>query len=238
MTGLLTSARSNGVIIGDTKMTEANAVKAVVRAMDEAFQITSSMELSERQETKTGVKENVKVGDSVVSYPSLEDFGIEAIHDVKGEAARKMGDTLPIYEDPRMQWLFDSVVVRVQAIARSKFLKGKLRDGAEVPVDFNTLLEKGERGGEFLKIKAEAKASFTKYLEAAGKSAQVQTVFVSLFINPESLVTCEAKFADALMSHLGKWIQTLADGDASRFAKIIAKVQESYELRSAGLDLS
>jgi hypothetical protein len=219
-------------------MTEANAVKAVVRAMDEAFTLVSLMELSERQETSKGVRENVKVGECTISYPVLEDFGIDAEHDSNAEAERKAGDVIPIYSDVRMQWLFDSVIARVQAIARSKFLKGKLRDGTEVPVDFNTLLEKGERGGEFLKIKAEAKASFTKYLEAAGKSAQVQAVFVSLFINPESLVTCETKFADALMSHLGKWIPTLADTDASRFVKIISKVQESYELRSAGLDLS
>ena len=218
--------------------TPETVVKAVVRAMDAAFTLTAPMELSERQETSKGVKENVKVGDCTVSYPTLADFGIEAQHDDEAEKARKVSDRFPIYSDARMQWLFDSVVARVQAIARSKFLKGKLRDGAEVPVDFDTLLEKGERGGEFLKIKSEAKQSFQKYLETAGKSAQVQTIFVSLFINPESLVTCEAKFADALMAHLAKWVPTLADTDASRFAKIIGKVQESFDLRNSGLDLS
>jgi hypothetical protein len=209
-----------------------------VRAMDSAFALTAAMELSERQETSKGVKENVKVGDTTVSYPQLEDFGIEAAHDAEAEKARKISDTFPVYADPRLQWLFDSVVARVQAIARSKFLKGKLRDGAEVPVDFDTLLEKGERGGEFLKIKSEAKQSFQKYLEAAGKSVQVQSIFVSLFINPESLVTCEGKFADALMAHMARWIPTLVDSDASRFAKIIGKVQESFDLRNTGLDLS
>jgi hypothetical protein len=210
-------------------------LKAVVRAMDAAFTLSASMELSERQETSKGVKENVKVGDTTVSYPTLEDFGIAAEHDLEAEKARKVSDRFPIYSDARMQWLFDSVVARVQAIARSKFLKGKLRDNAEVPVDFETLLERGERGGEFLKIKSEAKQSFAKHLESIGKSEQVQAAFLSLFINPESIVTASDRYANALVTHLGNWVSSLTEVEAARFAKLVVKANESHKARAATL---
>lgn len=208
---------------------------AAVLAMDEAFTLSRSMDLSER--TKEG--ENKKIGEIQVFYPSLEAFGIEAEHDLEAEAKREPSNPLPIYKDSRFDWLMSAVQSKVEAQARSKTLKGKLKEGATIPTTFAELVAVGERGGEWLKIKSEAVKSYQAYLaNVAKKSQAVVTALGSLFANPNSLHVCEQKYRDATMMHVEKWASLLSSEEQSRFEKPISMVSEAIEIGKQGLDVS
>lgn len=208
---------------------------AAVLAMDEAFQVSRSMDLSER--TKEG--ENKKIGEIQVFYPTLEAFGIEVEHDTEAEAKREPSNPLPIYKDSRFDWLMSAIQSKVEAQARSKTLKGKLKEGATIPTTFAELVAVGERGGEWLKIKSEAVKSYQAYLaNVAKKSQAVVTALGSLFANPNSLVVCEEKYRQATTMHVEKWASLLSSDEAARFEKPISMVSEAIETAKAGLDLS
>lgn len=210
------------------KQTEVDVAETLqMLGMDQAFSLTRVMELSERVD-----KEQKKVGEVTVSYPDLEAFGIEAKHDEEAESKRKPGDTFPIYKDERMGWLFNAVQARVEAQARSKTVKGKVKDGMSIPVCFSDLLEVGQRGGDWLKTKADARKSFAAYLTAIGKPLPVVKLFEGLFDQPNSLLVCEERYATATNVHLTNWIAKLSEDDKARYTKVIAGIQESFDNRA------
>lgn len=197
-----------------------------------------TMELSERVELANGKKENKKVGEAKIPCPILSDFGIQAeqAKDDKGAPAFENG--LPLYADPRFDFLMDAVQNLIAIRSRNKFAKGTLKAGMALAEDFEALFESSGRTGDALALRREAKASFEAYLTGKGKKAATVALLSDLFANSAKVLAAAApNYVEALSGHVGAWIATLQDAQKARFQPKIAELQESINNAVGGVDL-
>jgi hypothetical protein len=200
------------------------------------------MAISER--VKTGKKdddgndimENKEIAKVNLPVPSLQDFGLNAALEMEGNAVKTDEEGVPLYVDPAYDWLMYAVLNQVKAQSRNKFIKGELREGQSLATTFAELVAVGERTGEAMKARHDAKKSFAAYLEAQNKAATVVKVLSDLFHNESSIVTAKDNFVVALESHLGKWIPTLSAVDAGRFERKIGSIDEQLKARTKSLE--
>lgn len=202
------------------------------------FANSFTMELSERVKLANGKSENKKVGEAIIPCPILSDFGINAeiAKDKEGKDAFENG--LPLYADPRMDFLQSAIKLQISVRSRNRFEGGKLKAGMSLAEDFESLFEQSGRTGEALALRREARASFEAFLQGLGKKAATVQVLSDLFFNSaKSLVTAESTYVEALSIQVGRWIETLDDAAKARFQPKIAELQESINNAQQGADL-
>lgn len=202
------------------------------------FANSFTLELSERVALANGKKENKKVGEAKIPCPILSDFGIAAEIQKDKEGKEAYEDGLPLYADPRFDFLQDAIKALISVRSRNRFEKGSLKAGMSLAEDFDSLFEQSGRTGEALAIRREAKASFEAFLQKLGKKAATVQALSDLFYNSsKSLVTAEATYVEALAIQVGRWIESLNDAQKGRFAPKIAELQESINAAQEGADL-
>jgi hypothetical protein len=209
-----------------------NLTETSMLGMEETFVLHAPLELGKRIKDASGETSTVVLGTVEVFYPTLEDFGIVAQHDVGAEAKRKPSEVYPIYSDERLQWLYSAVVAKVEAFARSKTADGKLKSGMSIPTTFAELTEVGQRGGEYLKIKSEAIKSFAGFLEGLGKKKGLVELYSSLFAQPEGLKGVEKKYFTAFVSYLGDWAKAQSEELQARYVKVVEKVTDAIQAKA------
>lgn len=196
------------------------------------------MDLSERVDLGNGKKENKKVGEAMIPCPVLADFGLQAeiAKDKEGKECFDKG--LPLYADPRMDFLMDGVKALISIRSRNRFEKGNLKAGMSLAEDFEQLFEQSGRTGEALAIRREAKASFEAFLQKLGKKAATVQVLSDLFFNSaKALNFAEATYVEGLSIQVGRWIEGLDDAQKARFQPKITELQESINNAQGGADL-
>src|SRR5688572_21744745 len=116
-------------------------------------------------------KKRKPLGTVQVPFPTLQDFGIQAAVELwdKDTAVSDAGkannavigqprieDGVPVYADPKADWLQSAIAERVKQMARNRFKpkSTELRDGATLPEDFDTLTAETARTGEALKLRS------------------------------------------------------------------------------------
>lgn len=225
-----------------SESTISNQATPVQVSPESKLSLSIKMSLSERQ--KTGKKddegndimENKEVAKVNLPVPSLSDFGLNAAIELDGNTPKVDEDGVPVYADPAYDWLMYAVLNQVKAQSRNKFIKGALRDGQSLASTFAELVAVGERTGEAMKARHDAKKSFASYLESQNKSATVVKVLSDLFHNESSIVTSKDNFVVALQSHLGKWIPTLSAVDAGRFERKISSIDDQLTARNKSIE--
>lgn len=200
------------------------------------FETALELVLSEKVEAKDGSKEFKEIAKVNVPCPVLADFGIEATVAMDEKGVAKEEDGIPVFTDDILNWLQAAIINQVKAQSRNKFEKGTLKAGAKLAEDFAELIAVGERSGEALKARHEARKSFVAYLEAQNKTAVVVKLLSDLFHDVNSIQTAQDKFVDALVFHLGNWIPTLSETDKVRFAKKVEGLQEAIDNRSVTME--
>jgi hypothetical protein len=224
-------------------MSEATTFQTV--APETKLSAVISMAISQR--VKTGKKdsdgedimENKEIGKIKLPIPTLADFGINAAIGQKqddGTTAESDEDGIPLYSVPAYDWLMYAVVNQVKAQSRNKFNKAELREGQSLATTFAELVAVGERTGEAMKARYDAKKSFAAYLESDNKSAVIVKVLSDLFHNESAIVTAQDKFVNALEGHLQKWIPTLTAVDAGRYERKINSIAEQLSARNKSLE--
>lgn len=192
-------------------------------------------------------KKHQKVGDVLVPVPTLQDFGITAKQyiateeDAKADPTVKAGqpvfsDGVPVYDDPRANWLQEAVAASVKAMARNRLQKGstELKPGMQFPEDFEMLTAETARTGEALKLRREAKASFEEYLASLNKKQATIQLLGDLFFNSsKNLVSAGDKYVEALAGYTNDWLDKLSEDKKARFAPKIAELQESINNASS-----
>lgn len=201
------------------------------------FKNTMVMVLSEKVTKPNGKKEHQEVGKVNIPLPVLADFGIEqkpALYEaddaktgaVKGQPA--FDDGVPMYADPKWDWLQQAIAAKVAAMVRNRFKGGKLKAGAVIPQDFEQLTAETQRTGEALALRRDAKVSFEAYLQAQNKKATTVQVLGELFYNSAKvLASASESYRNALAQHVQAWIPTLDDASKTRFAPKIMELEES-----------
>jgi hypothetical protein len=198
------------------------------------FTTTTDLVLNEKvlEGDKNVFKELGKVA---LPVPSLSDFGLDV--EVKVEDGQPVSeDGMPVYVDDTMNWLQSAIINQVKAQSRNKFVKGELKDGQKLAETFAELIAVGERTGEALKARHEARKSFAAYLEAANKKATVVKLLSDLFGDEKAIATAKDDFIDALGVHIPKWIAGLTESDKVRYANKVASLQEAINARSFTAD--
>lgn len=202
-----------------------------------AFATKMLMVLSEKVVKANGKKEHQEVGRVNIPIPILTDFGITqapALYEaddaktgaVKGQPA--FDDGVPMYADPKWDWLQQAIAGKVAAMVRNRFKDGKLKVGAVIPVDFEQLTAETQRTGEALALRRDAKASFEAYLQSQNKKATTVQILGELFYNSAKVLQSAGEnYRNALAQHVGAWIPTLKDAEKTRFAPKILELQES-----------
>lgn len=235
------NAQANGVAALPISGLQINGAKTM------PFKHKFTMELSEKVTLPGGKKKHKKVGEASIPTPVLDDFGIQAKQAVWDETDEKQGKVkgepafengIPIYDDPKMDWLQNAILFRVSANSRNKFTKGALKAGASIPDDFDSLTAETARSGEALALRREAKASFETYLHKLNKKAPTVQMLGELFFNSSKvLASAGEKYVEALSKYVGEWIDTLEDASKTRFAPKIQELQESINNAQSASDL-
>lgn len=193
-----------------------------------------NMVLSEKVE-KDGKNEFQEIAKVDVPCPILADFGIDA--EVKQEEGKDViEDGLPVYTSEALNWLLGAVQTQVKAQARNKFIKGELKPGMKLAETFEELVAVGERSGEALKARHEARKSFAAFLEGLNKPANVVKLLSDLFHDVNSIVTARDEFANALGKYIAQWIPSLSESDKVRYTGKIQSLQEALNSRTATLE--
>lgn len=217
-------------------------------AANNKFSHAFTLELSEKVQVGNK-KVHKKVGEVKVPVPTLADFGIEAKQyiwkeddakqnkeAVAGQAAFNNG--VPVYDDPKADWLQGAIVKAVAAASRNKFTKGELKPGQSLAEDFEALTAETQRTGEALALRREAKASFEQYLAKLGKKQVTIQQLSELFFNSAKvLASAGEKYIEALGRYTGEWLDTLNDAEKARFAPKINELQESLNNAAQQSDL-
>ena len=204
--------------------------------------------LSEKVQLANGKKEHKEVGRVQIPFPTLSDFGIKdavaatyekddpTIGAVKGQPAFE--DGVPLFNDPRYDWLQQAIAAKVAATVRNRFKEGKLKPGAVIPEDFEQLTAETQRTGEALALRRDAKISFEAYLQAQNKKAATVAVLGELFYNSAKVLqSAGANYIEALALHVGNWISSLKEEQKARFTPKILELQESINNAQGGNDL-
>lgn len=199
-------------------------------------------------------KKRKPIGTVQVPFPTLQDFGINAAlamwtkedvanADLKAyspvEGKPRVEDGVPVYADPKADWLQGAIVERVKQMARNRFKPKStdLRDGATLPEDFDSLTAETERTGEALKLRSEAKQDFNAFMLTKGKKATTVAQLTELFANSAKVLGSASKdYVDALARYSTEWINQLPDEKKARYAPKLNELQQS--INDASEDVS
>jgi hypothetical protein len=200
------------------------------------FAAKTELVLNEKVEGKDGKNEFQEIAKVALPVPTLEDFGIEAEQKTDEAGNAEVEDGLPVYVDDALNWLMSAILATVKAQSRNKFVKGVLKEGNKLAETFAELTAVGERSGEALKAKHDARRAFAAYLEAQNKQPVVVKLLSDLFGDTNSIAVAQDKFVDALKVHLPKFINGLNETDKVRYTRTIERIVEAIDGRGATLD--
>lgn len=202
------------------------------------------LDLSEKVKLANGKKEHKKVATVSIPTPILQDFGINAEQAVYGDdadtakgqvkGAPAFENGVPLYADPKWDWLQQAILFRISATSRNRFVKGELKAGASLAEDFDALTAETARTGEALALRREARVSFEAYLQKLNKKQPTVQLLGELFFNSAKvLASAGDKYVEALSKYVGEWLDTLDEAQKTRFAPKVAELQESINNATA-----
>lgn len=201
-------------------MSDTNAQQSVTLAVNAAGFLSATMPVSKRENGKA-----VKIGDVAFFVPALAAFGIDAkVESVSEE------DGLPVYADPKADWLFSAVVAAVKQKVRSILDGATFTEGNSAPADFEALLAEGKRGGagQWLALVAKLKKAFAAYVAGLGKSAAVQAKLVEMFSNPKGLSMAANETKAKFRPYLEGFVEACEDTDLLEAgAKYLTQIEDA-----------
>ena len=127
-------------------------------------------------------------------------------------------------------WLQSAILAKIKVKGSNMLVSGtnELMSGKAFPTDFETLLEPGERGGEFLKLKAESVTGFTTYLQGLGKEQRIVDGFRAMFRNPAEVMAHQpAKYKAKMQEYLTGFASTLTPENLERYKKFLVAVEDA-----------
>lgn len=204
---------------------------------DQSFKAKLPFVLNETVKNEsTGKNEYKKIGEVEMPFPTLADFGIDAKPALDDKQQAVFEDGVPVFENEVYNWIQYAIVQQLKAQNRNKFDGGKIKEGLKLPENFTELVAVGERSGEALKARHESRNAFMAHLKSKGKTDNIVKLLGGLLVDADSIQTCQDKFADALKTHLGTFIESLNEEQKLRYDRTITKAIEALEARSTSLD--
>lgn len=195
--------------------------------MNQAGLVTKEVVISKKEGGKY-----VAVGKVNIYIPLLAAFGFTGAKfklDDKGVQVEDEG--LPVYEDDKAQYLFDSIVAAVKAKARNALISGTadLKEGLKIAETLEEVMAQGERGGgaEALAAIRELKKDFATWVASLKKSLTATTQIVGYFNNREALSLMPKDTKDKLESYISAYIEQADETLLDKGQKYLASVLEA-----------
>lgn len=186
------------------------------------------MEVSKKQEVM-GVSQYVKQGEIEVFYPTLSEMGLVV------EPSKYDEEGFPVYDDEKVQYVFDAVLAAVKAQARNKLVSGTatLKPGLSIASTVEELLESGGNKGDALAAVREFLAAFKAWLPSTGKSEKVQAAVYELARNKASVSLQPDGKKQKFAVYLTDFAVSLTAEQAARFNRPLLALNEACETGDA-----
>lgn len=167
----------------------------------------------------------LEVGKVKVFYPLLSELGIK----IDPKEDDKEG--FPVYEDDKVQYVFDSVLASVKSNTRNKLISGTatLKPGLAIAETVEALIESGGRSGEALAAIRDMRAKFAEWLKTIGKSVQAQATLAIYAKNREALMLQPQDKKDLFAGYLADFVSTLTPEEVTRFQRPIQALVEATQ---------
>lgn len=177
-----------------------------------------------------------EIGKMPIPVPTLAAFGIDAATRARKEEDGD-DDGLPLYEDVRMQWIFDAAVASCKASARNCYVSGTatLKEGQSISASFEELVAKGERIGNkvFMQMLKEATLSFASWFATLGKSSAALGMATQLFRKKEALELQPEGIKKNMAGYVAQFAEQLEPADADRYGKYLMSIAEACTTTTA-----
>lgn len=195
----------------------------------------AKMEVSKTIEVKGGKNYREVVGTVEYTTPILSDIipfvaSAEIDEDAMKEAAKaKDFDGLPIYKDPKANWVFGAIVAAVKAGARNKLAPGSIElKSAEnpIPTDWEGFTDSatGRGPSAALAILRDCKAAWAGYVAKLGKTEKTSAMLIMYFTNRTALAAQPAEARDKMLKYVEEFAVSLSEEDADKYTKPIEAV--------------
>jgi len=187
-----------------------------------------------------GDRKRVSVGFYDLPYATVMAFK-DAINSVKVDvdasavsADNTEGITVYSSDSPLdadvVNWLQSAILAKIKVKGSNQLVTGtnKLMDGKAFAIDFETLLESGERGGAHQRLKAESVVAFVAYLTGLGKSTQVVEGFRAMFRQPADVLSHQPeKYKMRMQEYLTGFASSLSAENVERYKKFLVAVEDA-----------
>lgn len=178
-------------------------------------------------------KENgayVKQGDVTVFYPLLSEMGVA----VEPKETDKEG--FPVYEDEKVQYVFDAMLAAVKAAARNKLVSGtvELKPDNKIAETIEELLATGERSGAALALRREFFSALKDALPtvAAGKSQAYYAQLYDIIQNVKGIAAQSPARKALINTTVADFAATLSEEKLTAYGRILASIDEQINAES------
>jgi hypothetical protein len=186
------------------------------------------------QVSKTENKARVKIGEQVVTIPTLEDFTAQLVAaKIKAGDEGKDEEGLPVYDNDVANWIMSAVVSAAKAAARNKLIPGtaELRPGVKIATNWEEFCAESDRGGNgaALQLLREVKEDFTKWVKTLGKNEATQNVMVTLFSSKAALKVATNDTKGKIKAYVEQFAESLSVEQAERYERPLTSVLETCD---------
>lgn len=176
----------------------------------------------------------------VVNVPifSLREFDLSAPEltgDARAAQLATLGisaeddDGLDLFDNPKIQYVYDALVAATKADARNKLVGGSvnLKPGNTIAQTVDELIAKAERSGAALALAREFLSSFSTYLATkSGKSASVQALYNGMVKVRQSITLSSQARKDGLLAQLEAYTEQASVEEITKYVNILAAIGE------------
>lgn len=189
-------------------------------------------------------KKRVSVGHIKMPYASLlaiKQAVNEATIDAEATANEKEnpeGIAIYTHADSAVadvaNWVQSAILGKIRIKATNSLINGtnELQNGKSFATSFEELLEPAERGGEYLKLKAEVVTAFAASVKEQGKSDKVVDQWKTLFRFPDVMAQQPAKYKAKMQEYLNAFAGSLSKENLERYGKFLLAVEDACKVVS------
>lgn len=191
--------------------------------------LTIKQDVSKKDE-KSG--KHVKIGEYVVTVPTLEDFASHIV------SAKKTGeeDGIPVFDNAVANWVQDAVYAYAKASARNKLdpKTGAVKAGLKIAESWEEFTAEGGRGnnGAALALLRECREAFAGYVATLGKSEAAQRGITTYFNNKAALELAPDDRKATMKTLIEAWADSLDEATLERFQRPIENVLATCDTKA------
>lgn len=170
----------------------------------------------------------VKQGDMTIHVPLLPDFVAEL---VAAKETEKDEDGMPVYDNPKANFVQSAVLAYVKAAGRNKLISGtaELKPGLKIAETWDELTAEGVRGGGAAALQAirDLREKFATYVKGLGKSEAAQFQINTLFGSKQALAVATQAKREAFYKYVEAFAETLTEDELERFARPLQAIEDA-----------